>query len=185
MTNLVDLLFGIDVVILLALLTGAAWSVASPGKRIWPPPGIGSWQHRLTWVLFYLVFALNAALLFLDWNSWVLVSQLRFVIGIPLTILGALLVTWEVKSLGVRNTSGLQGGFISSGAYQFTRNPQYPGDMVLFIGLSLIANSLYLWITHLLTIMVFAVAPLVEETWLEEQYGDDFLNYKRGTSRFL
>ncbi len=57
--------------------------------------------------------------------------------------------------------------------------------MILFVGLSLIANSLYLWVTHVLTIMVFAVTPLAEETWLEDQYGEEYTEYKRGTSRFL
>jgi len=47
------------------------------------------------------------------------------------------------------------------------------------------ANSLYLWVTHVLTIMVFAVTPLAEETWLEDQYGEEYTEYKRGTSRFL
>jgi protein-S-isoprenylcysteine O-methyltransferase Ste14 len=57
--------------------------------------------------------------------------------------------------------------------------------MILFIGLSLSANSLYLWITHSLTVLVFAVTPWAEEAWLEEQYGEEYLEYKRGTSRFL
>ena len=57
--------------------------------------------------------------------------------------------------------------------------------MILFVGLSVIANSLYLWITHLLIIIVFAVALLAEEMWLEDQYGETYVQYKRGTSRFL
>ncbi len=185
MQGLVDLLFIADVAILMALVSGAVWSVAFPAKRIWPPPGKGSWQSRLTWACFYLVFALNAGLLIVDWNSWVFESDLRFVIGVPLALIGALLVSWSVATLGTRNTSGLKDGFVSSGPYTFTRNPQYLGDMILFVGLSLIANSLYLWVTHVLTIMVFAVTPLAEETWLEDQYGEEYTEYKRGTSRFL
>ena len=94
-------------------------------------------------------------------------------------------MSWGVATLGARNTSGLKDGFVSSGPYGFTRNPQYLGDMILFVGLSLTVNSLYLWVTHALTVIVFAVAPLAEETWLEDQYGEEYLEYKRGTSRFL
>ncbi len=185
MQDLVELLFIADVAILMTLVMGAVWSVAFPARRIWPPPGKGSWQNRLTWTCFYLVFALNTALLIIDWNAWVFDSYHRFIIGVPLAVIGALLVSWGVATLGVRNSSGLKDGFVSSGPYGFTRNPQYLGDMMLFVGLSLTANSLYLWVTHALTIIVFAVAPLAEETWLQDQYGEEYLEYKRGTSRFL
>ena len=185
MQGIVDLLFSVDVGFLIVLLIGAAWSVAVPAKRIWPPPGRESWQHRITWAAFYMVFALNIALLILDWNSWHFKNNLRFIIGIPISVIGVLLVSWGVATLGTRNTSGLKDGFVSSGPYRFTRNPQYLGDMLLFAGLSVIANSIYLWITHVLIIIVFAITPLAEEIWLEEQYGDEYVTYKRDTSRFL
>ncbi len=180
-----NLLFVADVLILVVLLIGAVWSVVYPAKRIWPPPGRGSWQHRLTWACFYLVFALNAALLIFDWNSWLFENNLRLIVGIPLALIGALLVSWGVVALGVKNSFGLKGGFVSSGPYRFTRNPQYLGDIFLFVGLSVIANSPYLWITHVLFIIALAVFPLAEETWLEDQYGEPYIEYKRGTSRFL
>jgi protein-S-isoprenylcysteine O-methyltransferase Ste14 len=185
MQSHVELLFALDVGILIALVIGTIWSVAFPAKRIWPPPGRRSWQHRLAWIGFYLVFTMNAALVVLDWNSWLFESNLRFIVGVPLALTGALLVSWGVASLGAGNTSGLKEGFVSSGPYRFTRNPQYLGDMILFVGLSVIANSLFLWITHILMIIVFAITPLAEEIWLEEQYGEPYIEYKRGTSRFL
>jgi len=185
MQRLVDLIFEVDVAILVVLLLGALWSTVYPAKRVWPPPKRVSWQHRLTWVLFYTVFGLNTLLLIFDWNSWILKSELRFILGIPFVVIGALLVSWGVVTLGAKNTSGQRDRFVTSGPYAFTRNPQYLGDMVLFVGLSLIANSLYLWITHALTIMVFAIAPLAEELWLEEQYGDDYIRYRNETTRFL
>jgi protein-S-isoprenylcysteine O-methyltransferase Ste14 len=178
-------IFGLAVALLGLLLTGAVWSVAVPARRLWPPRDRRSWQYLPTWVLFYLAFALNATLLIVDWNSWVLKSNLRFIVGFPLTLLGALLVSWGIATLGARNTSGLKAGFVSTGPYRFTRNPQYVGDIILFVGLSLVANSLYLWITHILTIVVFVVAPLAEETWLEEQYAEAYTKYARGVPRFL
>jgi protein-S-isoprenylcysteine O-methyltransferase Ste14 len=181
----VDTAFWVDTIIIAAMLMGAVWSVAYPTRRLWPPPAKGSWQHWLTWLLFYSVFGLNAFLLIFDWNSWIFENSLRFIIGVPIVLMGALLVVWGITTLRMQNTSGLKDRFVASGPYAFTRNPQYLGDMILFVGLSLIANSLYLWITHALTIMVFAVVPLTEELWLEEQYGEEYVQYKRGTSRFL
>lgn len=181
----VQVIFTIDVILLYFLLFGGVWSVALPKKRVWPPPGRQSWQHRLTWACFYLVFLANALLFVFDWDSWNLKDISRLILGIPLAASGALLVSWGVFTLGVRNTSGLRDGFVQDGPYRFTRNPQYLGDILLFVGLSLIANSWLLWIAHGLLILVFLITPLTEETWLEEQYGEAYQEYKRGTSRFL
>ncbi len=185
MTHFIPIVFSIDIVVLFILLIGAAWSVAAPNTRIWPPPGKKSWQYLITWILFYLVFGLNTLLIFFDWNTWIFNSPLRFVLGIPLIIIGTLLFSWGIRTLGTINTSGVSDGFINTGPYQFTRNPQYLGDMVLFIGLSIMTNSLYLWITHLLLILIFVLTPLAEEKWLEEQYGEQYLQYKNQSARFL
>jgi protein-S-isoprenylcysteine O-methyltransferase Ste14 len=180
----IQTIFLVDVSLLCLLLLGGMWSVAFPKKRVWPPGG-GSWQHRLTWACFYPVFLANALLFVFDWDSWILKDMSRLILGIPLTIVGALLVSWGIFTLGARNTSGLQDGFVQAGPYRFMRNPQYLGDLLLFIGLSIITNSWLLWIAHGLLILVFLITPLTEETWLEEQYGGAYQEYKRNTPRFL
>ena len=184
MPNVVYVLFAIDVVILPITLAGTLWSVAFPDRRIWPPPDRYSWQHVLSWACFFAVCGLNTALLFLDWNSWIFKSDLRFIIGIPMALLGGFLAVWGVVTLGVTNSSGLKGGFVPSGPYRFTRNPQYLGDNILFVGVSIIANSLLLWITHAMLILVFFMAPLAEERWLEDQYGQAYREYLRKIRRF-
>jgi protein-S-isoprenylcysteine O-methyltransferase Ste14 len=181
----VQIIFVIDVILLNLLLLGGVWSVALPKKRVWPPPGKESWQHRLTWACFYLVFLANALLLVLDWDSWIIKDISRLNLGIPLALVGALLVSWGISTPGTRNTSGLRDGFVQDEPYRFMRNPQYLGDMLLFIGLSIIANSWLLWIAHGLLILVSLFTPLAEEVWLEEQYGDAYLEYKQRTPRFL
>ena len=59
------------------------------------------------------------------------------------------------------------------------------GDIVFFLGLSIIANSQLLWITHVLLALWFIIAPLSEEVWLTEQYGEEYERYRRETPRFL
>ena len=177
--------FTVAVVILMTHLAGAVWSVAFPERRLWPPPGRGSWQYLLTWASYWAVLAINVLLLVTDWNSWAFQSPLRFVVGAPLVVLGGLLAGWGILSVGWKNTSGLRGGFVSSGPYRFTRNPQYLGDIACFVGVSVIANSLLLWVTHLLMVLAFVIAPLAEEPWLEEQYGNAYREYRRRVPRFL
>lgn len=118
---MVGTIFAADVAILFLMLGGAVWSVVFPAKRIWPPPGRGSWQWLLTWTCFCGAVALSAALICLDWNSWLFQSPLRFIVGVPLALLGGLLALWGIVTAGWRNTSGVKDGFVSSGPYRFTR----------------------------------------------------------------
>ena len=103
----------------------------------------------------------------------------------PSGVARGILAGWGMATAGWKNTSGQRGGFVSSGPYRFTRNPQYVGDIVFFVGVGVIANSVFLWIAHVLLILGFVVAPLTEEPWLEEQYGDAYREYRRRVPRFL
>ena len=71
-----------------------------------------------------------------------------------------------------------------AGPYRFTRNPQYVGNIMFFVGTSIVANSLLLWITHALFSLVFVLYPITEERWLEDQYGQAYREYRRTTPRF-
>lgn len=178
-------LFVADVVLLAALLAGALWSVACPDRRVWPPPSRRSWRYRLTWFCFDGAFAISVVLLVLDWNTWMFDSPLRLIVGIPLTLTGGMLALWGIRTVGWKITSGQRDSLVSTGPYRFTRNPQYVGDIVFFVGVGVIANSAFLWTAHLLMTLVFIVAPLTEEPWLEEQYGDAYREYRRRVPRFL
>ena len=78
---------------------------------------------------------------------------------------------WGVITLGGKNSSGIKDGFVLTGPYRFTRNPQYVGNIMFFVGTSIVANSLLLWITHALLSLVFVLYPITEERWLEDHYG--------------
>jgi len=177
--------FYFNVLVNYAMLAGVIYSIAYPSKRIWPPPKKWAWQYIATWFLFYTTVTLDAILAFLTWDTWSISSEIRLLIGIPISIIGSMLVTWGIFTLGIANTYGVRKGFVNSGPYQFTRNPQYLGDIILFIGLSLVANSLYVAIPLLLLAITFFITPLSEEPWLYEQYGDEYIKYKSNTSRFL
>ena len=144
MLNLKGILFVADIAVHYALLSAMVLSVAFPKGRIWPPPKKQSWQYIIIWTLFYLALALNVSLLVLDWNTWMLSKPVRFFVGIPVIIIGSLLVSWGFTTLGIKNISGIKDKYVITGPYRFTRNPQYLGDVILFVGISLLSNSLYL-----------------------------------------
>lgn len=141
----------------------------------WDRPGI----------LFYSGAVLTTVLALFTWNTWIVSSEIRFLIGVPLALLGGAFVSWGIVSLGIKNTHGTANGLVEHRAYQFTRNPQYVGDIVLFIGLSIVVNSLHVTIPLLLQAIIFVITPFSEELWLKEQYGNKYTEYKNRTSRFL
>ncbi len=181
---LVQFLFYAAILIGYAYMLLLIWSILRPRRRIWPP-GAVSWKLYLIWGMFYLGAGLTVALMVLDWSTWTIPAEIRVAIGVPLTLLGAGLVIWGVRTLGLENTHGIRDRFVISGPYRFTRNPQYLGDIILFTGLILIANSARVTVILLLFVFSFILFPLTEEPWLEEQYGEDYLRYKNQAPRFL
>lgn len=167
-----------------ALIIGVLWCIVLPEHRIYPMRTKGPWFYVM-WLLFYFVFAANGALVILDWNSGPWSSWLRMFVAVPVFALGSAFVTWGIMTLGARNTSGVRDGFIARGPYLISRNPQYVGDIVLFSAIAIAANSELVLISHILTSLVFVLAPLAEEPWLESEYGDDYIGYRREVPRFL
>lgn len=166
------------------LLAGAVWCIAFPDRRLYPMTSRTGWYYAM-WALFGLVFVSNPVFVVLDWNTGLLTSGLRFWLAGPLVLLGAGLVCWGMATLGARRTSGLAETLIAEGPYLLSRNPQYVGDFLLFLGVAVFANSAAVAVTHLLTALVLLVAPFAEEPWLEGEYGEAYVAYRATAPRYL
>ena len=160
-------------------------TLRAPRIRIWPPPRRRSWQYVYTWGLTLISFAGILALGFLGWNSFVLEHCLRVPIGFGLIISSIVLVVWAVRILGLHASQGLGGTLVEEGPYRFTRNPQYVADIGMLAGFAVLANSTYAWITCLLGMVWFALAPFTEEPWLRDQFGIEYDLYMKRVPRFL
>ena len=156
-----------------------------PRIRIWPPPRRRSWQYIYTWGLTLVSFAGILTLGFLGWNSFVLEHCLRVPIGFGLIVGSIVLVVWAVRTLGLHASQGLGGTLVESGPYRFSRNPQYVADIAMLAGFAIFANSTYAWITCLLGMVWFVLAPFTEEPWLRDQFGIEYDLYMKRVPRFL
>ena len=167
------------------MVLGVLWSILRPQNRVWPPPYKISWQFIVTWFLFCSGTVGKLAVIVLDWNTWIIPDEIRFYLGVPIILVGAVFTLWGIKTLGVKNTEGENVKFISDGPYRFSRNPQYLGDIAIFAGIILLSNSFHVMVLESIAILVFLIAPLTEEIWLEKQYLDRYMNYKVNVARFL
>ncbi len=161
------------------------WSVVVPTKRIWPPLQKWTWKYLVSWGAFLGAFAADLFLMVNDRERWLPLGNERYALGVPLVVVGLVFLGWGVLALGTRRSLGVAGALVTSGPYRFTRNPQYLGDILIFLGLTVIANSFRAGAGFVLLTLALLLMPLAEEPWLEETFGEAYHRYKMTTPRFF
>jgi protein-S-isoprenylcysteine O-methyltransferase Ste14 len=169
-----------------SLLAGALiLSLVKPSVRVWPPSRRSSWQQFLALTLNHVAKICTIPLGILDWNSFVLNHWLRFVFGGISVASGLLFALWGTWSLGIDMSVGVEGKLIKTGAYKYSRNPQYVGWCVFFVGYALICNSLLTFIATVIGAFLYYIVSFVEEPWLRERYGSQYEEYKSQVPRYI
>ncbi|MCL4435178.1 MAG: DUF1295 domain-containing protein [Thaumarchaeota archaeon] len=70
---------------------------------------------------------------------------------------------WGTRTLTAQQSLGEKGKIITDGPYRYTRNPQYVGFTLLYIGVILVTSSLLALVTGTFLIFLFLIAPFSEE----------------------
>lgn len=112
-------------------------------------------------------------------NFWILMQIAGFIIsvwGIIAMKIGNFNVQPEVKATAI---------FITKGPYKIIRNPMYAG-LILFFGASVISSFSFLRIGILIIlILVFLVKIKMEEKFLSQKFGEEYLIFKKKTYRLI
>lgn len=185
----VVLLFSTTVAAVIGLNATLLATLAVPSLRIWPPSGRDTWQYRLTWTLFTLSFVGFLVVGGLDAGSLGLRRWLgeggTLILGSMLFMGGTALASYAMGFLGLRGALGLEAELVTEGPFALSRNPGYVGDLLLIVGFVLLTDSRLAGVVGVVGALWFLLAPLAEEPWLEEQYGDAYRRYKERHPRFL
>jgi protein-S-isoprenylcysteine O-methyltransferase Ste14 len=168
---------------ILFCFTAISW--LAPARRIWPPPSRNSWQFYATWFLSWVSLSGAFLLALFAGNSLDLPVWMRVGFGFPLLGLGVLLIAWGFRALSIPTTLGLPGGFIRSGPYRFSRNPQYLGTCIYLAALVVLSGSHVAALGCVAVGLWFLATPFVEEPWLAERYGAEYEAYCRAVPRFF
>ncbi len=181
-----EILFGAGLALEL-VYAGLFWlTLKRPGFRFWPPPHACSWQFILAWFLAGVVAAIFLYLGLLDFNGAFLPAFFsRLPAALACFLLGAGIGFWGSFHFGLRATLGLGDRLVTSGPYRFTRNPQYIGDSLNILGYMLLTNTWLVWVLGIAGILLNYLAPFTEEPWLEQRFGQEYLEYRRQVPRFL
>lgn len=111
-------------------------------------------------------------------------------LGIAITLFGVAVVilingTFKRSSTAIepwKPTSAI----ITTGFYSFSRNPIYIGFCLFNIGIGLALNSLWIVLSFVPgAILVYYIAIAKEEAYLEREFGEEYLAYKRKVRRWL
>jgi len=75
---------------------------------------------------------------------------------------------------------------MSGGLYAYSRNPIYAAFCVIVIGLGLFQNSFWVLVSFIpAAFAVFYIAIAKEEKYLEEKFGEEYMEYKNKVRRWL
>lgn len=179
-------IFTIGVAVATALISLLLLTLVAPGVlRIWPTPGAKTWQSYVFWPLFrglnVLCFAAAIAdrVPALGLSGW-----LRAIAFVVLATSIAVFV-YAFRVLGRDNSYGASEGLVTSGIYQWTRNPQNAMLVVVYGALAFAADSTAAYVLCLAMMAVYTLMVLVEEPWLEAIYGEPYRRYCREVPRFF
>jgi protein-S-isoprenylcysteine O-methyltransferase Ste14 len=72
------------------------------------------------------------------------------------------------------------------GPYRYTRNPMYLGFVLELLGVAFLLGSLSpLAVPPLFAVLIQILFVRNEERWMEQQFGEEYLDYKRTTRRWI
>jgi len=167
------------------LLLCVAISILLPKYRIWPPPKEKTWQQWVAWVLFTISMFGVPLIGILDFESMGYGHWSRFLAGGLAILIGFGIDIWGIRTLTAQQSLGAKGKIITEGPYRFTRNPQYVGFILIYAGAILITYSFLAMVTGVLLVLAFLILPFSEEPWLQQQYGEPYVEYCRNVPRFI
>ena len=170
----------------LAILLLSLIALVSKNFQFWPPPSTKSWQYYAFWSLFRVMFIGVIVLSVLDFNGLNGTDSVwRYYLGIPLATFGFGLAFYITFYLGWKNAHGEREGLVTDGFYGWSRNPVYVVSIVGLIGLGLTIHSGLVYTLLAVWGLFYIIAPFLEEPWLTEQYGKEFLSYRARVPRFI
>ena len=179
------LVFWVGSVVAAVLLALLVLSLLIRPLRIWPTPGVGSWQSYVFWPLFRTLNVLCFAVAILDRTQLLgLPGWARLIAGAMLAASIALFV-YSFRVLGRDNSYCAQDGLVTGGIYRWTRNPQNAMLVVVYGCLAVVADSTSAYVLCAAMMAVYVLMVLAEEPWLQEAYGEAYRSYCASVPRFF
>lgn len=111
-------------------------------------------------------------------------------IGLGFGVAGVALIAWSIRTLTKSGTTYLPAGtarvLVTTGPFVRFRNPIYLGDALVLLGTAEITKSIWFVVAALIFAVLVTILQIIpEERHLEHQFGDEYLDYKARTRRWI
>lgn len=122
----------------------------------------------------------------IDWNfaaTWIRI------VGIALGVIGDFIFLTAVLTMknswraGIPDTDRTE--FVSHGIYKYSRNPAFVGFDMVYIGILLMYFNWLLLAFTIWAVVMLHLQILQEEKYLPTVFGDEYLEYKKHTWRYI
>jgi len=111
-----------------------------------------------------------------------IVGLTLFIVGLTTALVAHIKIgRFHSSTLVIREDHQL----ITHGIYRFTRHPIYLGVIMVCIGISVYASSLYGLLTMSALIPIFLIRIRIEERMLTEEFQDAYQKYKKATKKLI
>ena len=106
-------------------------------------------------------------------------------VGIASTILGLFMFIESVSEADILTNAQL-GNLVTTGIYSKSRNPMYGGILFICSGALFICGNVYTFVLPILYwLFLYSLMNNTEEPMLEENFGEEYLKYKKSTHRII
>ena len=110
--------------------------------------------------------------------------------GLAAIALGILLMVWAGVQFWRKHTSVIPysptTAIIHSGPFQISRNPIYLADTLCYVGVAILLNTAWpLLFLPLVLLVMHRGVILREERYLEQKFGDEYIDYKMRVRRWF
>lgn len=143
------------------------------------------WLYGLITVGYALSFSIGATKngRIYYWNTFLAIGMALIVIGLMIRI-HSILTLKQYFTYSVAKVENYK--IIETGLYKFIRHPGYLGQLVIFLGISISISN---WLSVLFMMIPITLGYLyrikVEERFMFEQLGEDYLKYQERTKRMI
>ena len=105
--------------------------------------------------------------------------------GILLFVLGWIIIIFAFLKIGVIPAVRKKSDLLTSGIYSVIRHPIYSGTLIAVLGWSILFKSIILTVYFPLLCLFYLVGTILEEKGLIEEYGDEYISYKKNVTKRL
>lgn len=149
----------------------------SQNKKILPPA-------------YLLIYIAVGIILYLLFPIATIIHTPYTYLGIPIVLLGILLIIWSGSILRNRNTTvwphGKSSALVTEGPFKFSRNPMYLGFVLILLGITILLGNFIVIFAPLAMLITMEILFIpYEENALEETFKEKYLEYKKRVRKWL